>query len=97
MELADEGLMVMTCCPGTVSTEFFTAAPKPGKVWDWRLGSALQPLQVAKVILRQLRRRGPRRWVIPWFARWTANLYVCWPRLGEWVMGRALKSMRNRQ
>ena len=36
MELADKNLAVMTCCPGTVRTGCFDAAPKPGSVWDWR-------------------------------------------------------------
>ena len=97
MELDDKDLRVMTCCPGTVRTEFFEAAPKPGKVWDWRPGSALQASQVAKVIFKQVRRRGPNRRIIPWFARGTANIYMIWPSLVEWTMRKALKAMRNKQ
>ena len=59
--------------------------------------SALKPVQVAQVIFKQVRRRGPRRRVIPWFAKWTATLYRLCPQLVEWVAGKALKSMRSKQ
>lgn len=95
MELRASGVRVMTCCPGTVQTEFFTSAPKPGQVWNWRPGSALSPERVARCILTQIRRGGPRRSVLPWFARLAAALYRLSPGLGEWIMGRALARMRR--
>ncbi len=97
MELRDKGIAVMSMCPGTVSTNFFEAAPKPGQVWDWRPGSNLTPAQVAKVIMRQAENRGPRRVVMPWFARMAAAAYRVFPGLGELIMRRALKKMRLKE
>ncbi|TVR41915.1 MAG: SDR family NAD(P)-dependent oxidoreductase [Planctomycetota bacterium] len=97
MELRDADIRILSCCPGTVATEFFASAPKPGAVWDWRPGSPLRPEQVARAILRQVRRRRPRRIILPWFARLAAVLYAISPGFGEWLMGRALRRMRQRE
>lgn len=97
MELRERGIAVMSCCPGTVSTEFFEAAPKPGAVWDWRPGTSLTSVQVARAIMHQAARRRPRRRVLPWFAAVTAFLYRCLPSFGEWVMRRVLQRMRQRE
>ncbi|NRA36671.1 MAG: SDR family NAD(P)-dependent oxidoreductase [Planctomycetes bacterium] len=96
MELADENIAVMSMCPGTVSTNFFQAAPKPGTVWDWRPGKSLKPEQVAKRIIDQAQFRGPRRCVMPWFAHFAALVYRFCPSIAEGVMRRALRKMRLR-
>lgn len=94
MELHDRKIAVMSMCPGTVSTNFFEAAPKPGQVWNWRPGSSLKPSQVARLIMYQAERRKPRRIVTPWFARMAAAFYRLWPSLGEFIMRRQLRQMR---
>ncbi|TVR13307.1 MAG: SDR family NAD(P)-dependent oxidoreductase [Planctomycetota bacterium] len=96
MELQHRDIRVMACCPGTVSTEFFASAPKSGAVWDWRPGTPLQPQQVARCILGQIRKGRPRTTLIPWFAGIAACSYRHLPRLTEWVLRRALTRMRQR-
>ena len=95
MELQDQGMRIMACCPGTVATEFFSVAPKPGAVWNWRPGTPLQPQQVARRILRQARKGRPHTTLLPWFAGIAAVSYRWLPRLTEWTMRRALRRMRQ--
>lgn len=97
MELADENISVMSMCPGTVSTNFFAAAPKSGTAWDWRPGKALTASQVARKIIDQAQYRSPRRCIMPWFAHFAALTYRFCPIIGEAVMRRALRKMRLRE
>ena len=97
MELRQENIRVCSMCPGTVSTNFFEAAPKPGTVWDWRPGSSLEPMQIAKGIMYQADRGKPNRIITPWFARFAACMYRVFPRLGEWIMRRQLHNMREQE
>ena len=94
MELHERKIAVLSMCPGTVRTDFFEAAPKPGSVWDWRPGAAMTPAQVAKGIMNQAENRRPRRYIMPWYAGFAARMYRLWPGFVEWLMRRALKKMR---
>ena len=94
MELHERKIAVLSMCPGTVSTDFFEAAPKPGSVWDWRPGASMTPAQVAKGIMNQAENRRPRRYIMPWYAGFAARMYRLWPSLVEWLMRRALRKMR---
>lgn len=95
MELRHRGIAVCTCNPGTVRTAFFDAAPKPGSVWSWRPGRALEAREVATAILKQCQRGGPRTRLIPWFARAAVALHHALPWVGERIMGGALERMRR--
>lgn len=97
MEVADQGIRVCTCHPGTVRTAFFDSAPKPGQVWSWRPGKSLSPEAVARAILRQCEHGGPRRRTLPWFARLTAALYRTWSAPVEGIMRKKLQGMRQEE
>lgn len=95
MELANAGHRVCSIHPGTVRTDFFSAAPKPGRVWSWRPGTALAPEVVARVILRQARHGRPMRVTVPTMARLAETLYRLLPGPMEALMRRQLARMRD--
>lgn len=95
MELAQRGIRVCSCCPGTVDTPFFEVAAKPGSSWHWRPGRPLSSQTVARALLRQARRGRPRRLILPASARLLITLDHFLPALSEAILSRALQRMRR--
>ncbi|MEQ9454483.1 MAG: SDR family oxidoreductase [Phycisphaeraceae bacterium] len=87
-ELMDEGFSVTTVHPVGTKTEFFTtAAEQSGYRPKRRLlpeGPSQTPEQVARAIVRALRRPRPEVWPLPW-VRWSLGVVTAFPSIGVWA------------
>jgi len=89
VELRNDGIHVLTVCPGYVRTDFGKNAARGGEVKTVRPGSArgITAERVAQATLRGYLKR-KREVVVPWTMWVPVKLYEHFPGLVEWAMGR---------
>jgi len=97
MELRAAGHHVASVHPGTVATEFFDVAPRPGRVWSWRPGRPASAERVARVVLRAATGVRRRRWWVPASTRLAVALYRIAPGLVEGLLAGKLAGMRREE
>ncbi len=89
VELKNEGIHVLTVCPGYVSTEFSRNAVRGNELRRVRPSSVrgITAERVARATLRGYLKR-KREVIVPWTMRVPVKIYQHFPSLVEWAMGR---------
>lgn len=91
MELAPDGIRVISVCPGRIKTNFGTNTVKgtEGKRIGESLQQGISPGRCARAILNGYL-RGSREVFVPWPMFWLSHLYEVWPQVIEFGMKRML-------
>ena len=92
VELKNDGIHLLTVCPGYVRTAFSENAVRGNELKKVRPGSVrgITPERVAKATLRGYLKR-KREVIVPWTMHVPVKLYQLFPALVEWAMGRMAK------
>lgn len=91
VELKNEGIRVLTVCPGYVRTAFGENAMRGRELKQVRPGSVrgVTAERVARATLRGYL-KGKREVVVPWTMHVPVKLYQLFPAAVEWAMGRSV-------
>jgi len=93
VELAPEGIHVMTVCPGYVRTNFSVNAIRGKELKQVRPTSTrgISAERVARAVLRGYRKQS-REVVVPWTMHLPIKIYQLFPAVVEWAMTRMVRS-----
>jgi len=93
VELKNDGIHVLTVCPGYVRTDFGVNAIKGEEYKAVRPKSVrgISAERVARAVL-QGHLKNKREVVVPWFMHPVIKLYQLFPGLVEWGMKRTLRN-----
>jgi short-subunit dehydrogenase len=91
LELAADGIRVISVCPGRIKTNFGTNTVKgtEGKRVGESLQQGISPERCARAILNGYL-RGSREVFVPWPMFWLSHLYEVWPQVIEFGMRRMM-------
>ncbi len=96
-ELRPYGVAVTVICPGPVRTPLILdELPSPASVFTLSAGGLLEPIDVAKAVMRAIRRK-PLEITLPWNKSLAARLLAVWPGLQTAVAGLVRKGAEKRR